>query len=46
MTEASSKKWKGQLKLSKHVRPQLRHFLYLITMCNVMSNQEFKALHF
>ena len=45
VTEASSGKWKGQLKLSKRGRPRLRHFLYLITMCMVMSNQEFKALH-
>ena len=45
MTEASSGKWKGQLKLSKRGRPRLRHFLYLITMCRVMGNQKFKALH-
>jgi transposase len=45
VTEASSGKWKGQLKLSKRGRPRLRHFLYLITMYMVMSNQEFKALH-
>ncbi|OPH51173.1 hypothetical protein BC351_35575 [Paenibacillus ferrarius] len=45
MTEASWGKSKGQLKLSKRGRPRLRHFLFLITMCMVMSNQEFKALH-
>ncbi|GGA16071.1 hypothetical protein GCM10008018_70900 [Paenibacillus marchantiophytorum] len=45
LTEASSGKWKGQMTLSKRGRPRLRHFLYLITMCMVMSNQEFKALH-
>jgi transposase len=45
LTEASSVKWKGQMTLSKRGRPRLRHFLYLITMCMVMSNQEFKALH-
>jgi transposase len=31
--------------LSKRGRPRLRHFLYLITMCMVMTNKEFKALH-
>jgi len=45
LTEASSGKWKGQMTLSKRGRPRLRHFLYLITICMVMSNQEFKALH-
>lgn len=45
LTEASSGKWKGQMTISKRGRPRLRHFLYLITMCMVMSNQEFKALH-
>jgi transposase len=45
LAEASSGKWKGQMTLSKRGRPRLRHFLYLITMCMVMSNQEFKALH-
>ena len=45
LTEASSGKWKGQMALSKRGRPRLRHFLYLMTMCMVMSNQEFKALH-
>lgn len=45
LTEASSGKWKGQMALSKRGRPRLRHFLYLITMCMVMSNKEFKALH-
>jgi transposase len=42
LTEASSGKWKGQMTLSKRGRPRLLHFLYLITMCMVMSNQEFK----
>jgi transposase len=45
LTEASSGKWKGQMTLSKRGRPRLRHFLYLITMCMVMNNKEFKALH-
>jgi hypothetical protein len=45
LTEASSGKWKGQMTLSKRGRPRLRHFIYLITMCMVMTNQEFKALH-
>jgi transposase len=45
LTEASSGKWKGQMTLSKRGRPRLRHFLYLITMCMVMTNKEFKALH-
>jgi transposase len=45
LTEASSGKWKGQMALSKRGRPRLRHFLYLITMCMVMTNQEFRALH-
>jgi transposase len=45
LTEASSGKWKGQMTLSKRGRPRLRHFLYLITMCMVMTNPEFKALH-
>ena len=31
--------------LSKRGRPRLRHFLYLMTMCMVMTNQKFKALH-
>jgi transposase len=45
LTEASSGKWRGQMTLSKRGRPRLRHFLYLITMCMVMTNKEFKALH-
>nr|WP_309568601.1 transposase [Paenibacillus sp. sptzw28] len=45
LTEASSGKWKGQMTLSKRGRPRLRHFLYLITMCMVMTNKEFRALH-
>lgn len=45
LNEASSGKWKGQMTLSKRGRPRLRHFLYLVTMCMVMTNREFKALH-
>lgn len=45
LTEASSGKWKGQMTLSKRGRPRLRHFLYLITMCMIMTNPEFMALH-
>ncbi|NOU95691.1 IS110 family transposase [Paenibacillus sp. LMG 31456] len=45
LSEASSGKWRGQMVLSKRGRPRLRHFLYLITMCMVMTNPEFKALH-
>ncbi|MDQ0899343.1 transposase [Paenibacillus sp. V4I7] len=45
LAEASSGKWKGQMELSKRGRPRLRHFLYLITMCMVMTNPEFKSIH-
>lgn len=45
LTEASSGKWKGQLSLSKRGSPRLRRFLYLITMCMVMSIESFKALY-
>ncbi len=31
--------------LSKRGRPRLRHFLYLMTMCMVMTNPEVQALH-
>ncbi|MFB9751914.1 hypothetical protein ACFFNY_10135 [Paenibacillus hodogayensis] len=31
--------------LSKRGRPRLRHFLYLMTMCMVMTNPEVRALH-
>lgn len=43
LAEASSGKWKGQMVLSKRGRPRLRHFLYLITMCMVMTNPEFNV---
>jgi hypothetical protein len=45
LTEASSGKWKGQITLSKRGRPRLRRFLYLITMCMIMSKPEFMGLH-
>ncbi|TYP78281.1 hypothetical protein BCM02_102858 [Paenibacillus methanolicus] len=31
--------------LSKRGRPRLRHFLYLMTMCMVMTNPEIRVLH-
>jgi hypothetical protein len=31
--------------LSKRGRPRLRHFLYLMTMCMVMTNPEVRTLH-
>ncbi|MFF2591501.1 IS110 family transposase [Peribacillus butanolivorans] len=45
LSEASSGKWKGQIVISKRGRSRLRRFLYLATMCLVMNNPEFKALH-
>lgn len=45
IAEASSGKWKGKMVLSKRGRPRLRHFLYLMTMCMVMTNTEVQALH-
>jgi transposase len=45
IAEASSGKWKGKMVLSKRGRPRLRHFLYLMTMCMVMTNPEVQALH-
>lgn len=45
LAEASSGKWRGKMVLSKRGRPRLRHFLYLVTMCMVMTNSEFRALH-
>lgn len=45
LAEASSGKWRGKMVLSKRGRPRLRHFLYLITMCMVMTNPEVRALH-
>jgi transposase len=45
LTEASSGKWRGKMVLSKRGRPRLRHFLYLMTMCMVMTNPEVRALH-
>jgi transposase len=45
LAEASSGKWRGKMVLSKRGRPRLRHFLYLMTMCMVMTNPEIRALH-
>ncbi|WP_018759197.1 IS110 family transposase [Paenibacillus terrigena] len=45
LAEASSGKWRGKMVLSKRGRPRLRHFLYLMTMCMVMTNPEVRALH-
>ena len=45
LAEASSGKWQGKMVLSKRGRPRLRHFLYLMTMCMVMTNPEIRALH-
>jgi transposase len=45
LAEASSGKWRGKMVLSKRGRPRLRHFLYLMTMCMVMTNPDIRALH-
>ncbi|WP_284638294.1 IS110 family transposase [Paenibacillus silviterrae] len=45
LAEASSGKWRGKMVLSKRGRPRLRHFLYLLTMCMVMTNPDVRALH-
>jgi len=45
LAEASSGKWRGKMVLSKRGRPRLRRFLYLVTMCMVMTNPEVRALH-
>ncbi|CAH2715902.1 IS110 family transposase IS650 [Neobacillus rhizosphaerae] len=45
LAEASSGKWKGQIKLSKRGRSRLRRFLFMATIALVMNNPEFKALH-
>ncbi|MEQ7054723.1 IS110 family transposase [Paenibacillaceae sp. P-4] len=45
LTEASSGKWRGKMSLSKRGRPRLRRFLYLMTMCMVMTNSDIRALH-
>ncbi|WP_376698266.1 IS110 family transposase [Cohnella lubricantis] len=45
LTEASSGKWSGKIALSKRGRPRLRRFLYLMTMCMVMTNSAVRALH-
>ncbi|WP_156417406.1 transposase, partial [Paenibacillus etheri] len=37
LAEASSGKWRGKMVLSKRGRPRLRRFLYLMTMCMVMT---------
>lgn len=46
LTEASSGKWRGKMALSKRGRPRLRRFLFLITMCMVMTNSDIRALHY
>jgi transposase len=45
LSEASSGKWRGKMVISKRGRPRLRRFLYLMTMCMVMTNPDVKALH-
>lgn len=45
LAEASSGKWRGKMVLSKRGRPRLRRFLYLMTMCMVMTNPDVRALH-
>lgn len=45
LTEASSGKWRGKMSLSKRGRPRLRRFLYLMTMCMVMTNSYVRDLH-
>jgi transposase len=45
LTEASSGKWRGKMSLSKRGSPRLRRFLYLMTMCMVMTNSDVRALH-
>ncbi|MFC5451638.1 IS110 family RNA-guided transposase [Paenibacillus aestuarii] len=45
LAEASSGKWRGTMVLSKRGRPRLRHFLYLMTMCMIMTNPDVRALH-
>ncbi|MFK4345264.1 MULTISPECIES: IS110 family transposase [unclassified Paenibacillus] len=45
LAEACSGKWRGKMVLSKRGRPRLRRFLYLITMCMVMTNPDIRALH-
>ncbi|MFC4807959.1 transposase [Paenibacillus sp. GCM10023250] len=45
LAEASSGKWRGKKVLSKRGRLRLRHFLYLMTMCMVMTNSGIRALH-
>lgn len=45
LAEASSGKWRGKMVLSKRGRPRLRRFLYLMTMCMVMTNPAVRAAH-
>ena len=45
LAEASSGKWKGQIKLSKRGRSRLRRFLFMTTICLVSNNPEFRAIH-
>lgn len=45
LAEASSGKWRGKMVLSKRGRPRLRRFLFLMTMCMVMTNPDIRALH-
>jgi transposase len=46
LAEASSGKWRGKMVLSKRGRPRLRRFLFLMTMCMVMTNPDIRALHY
>jgi transposase len=45
LAEASSGKWTGQMVISKRGRSRLRRFIFMTTMCLVMTNPEFKAMH-
>jgi len=45
LAEASSGKWTGQMKISKHGRSRLRCFIFMMTMSLIANNPEFKAMH-
>jgi transposase len=45
LSEASSGKWKGQIKLSKRGRSRLRRFLFMTTINLVSNNPDFKTIH-
>ncbi|AFH62849.1 IS110 family RNA-guided transposase [Paenibacillus caseinilyticus] len=45
LTEASSGKWTGQIRISKRGRSRLRRFIFMMTMSLVGNNPEFKAMH-